>query len=153
LVPYGQRGSSEGLTKSQAEVALRRLIEHESRPRLEPFAERPRTLDEVVELLRHRIAIQGARRSYQLNRESMPRIHISPAFGSRPIDRVTRDDVERLARSMLQRGLALKTVRNVMSFLHAAFALAEERHWVQANPVARAVRPLRRRGDANPDLR
>jgi integrase len=54
---------------------------------------------------------------------------------------------------MLKRGLAPKTVRNVMTFLHSVFALAEESDWVVANPVARAARPRRRReGDADPDL-
>jgi integrase len=147
-----QRGSSEGLTKSQAEAALRRLVEHESRRRPAAVAERVRSVDEVIDILRDRLVIQGARKSYQENCESMQRIHISPAIGSRRIEDVTRDDVERLARSMLGRGLSPKTVRNVMSFLHSAFALAQDRDWVEANPVARATRPLRRRGDGTADL-
>ena len=70
------------------------------------------------------------------------------------MDSVTRSDVERLARSMLERGLAPKTVRNVMTFLHSVFALAVESEWTASNPVARAARPRRRReGDADPDLR
>jgi hypothetical protein len=54
---------------------------------------------------------------------------------------------------MLERGLAPKTVRNVMTFLHAVFALAVENSWARSNPVLRAARPRRRRdGDADPDL-
>ena len=54
---------------------------------------------------------------------------------------------------MLGRGLAPKTVRNVMTFLHAVFALALANEWIERNPVAGAARPKRRRqGDANPDL-
>src|SRR4051794_30261817 len=83
----------------------------------------------------------------------MQRVHVSPAIGKRRVDRVTRPDVERLARSMLERGLAPKTVRNVMTFLHSVFALAADREWTASNPVARAARPRRRReGDADPDL-
>jgi hypothetical protein len=83
----------------------------------------------------------------------MQRIHVSPALGKRRVDSVTRVDVERLARSMLGRGLAPKTVRNVMTFLHSVFALAVESEWLASNPVARAARPRRRReGDADPDL-
>ena len=41
--------------------------------------------------------------------ESIQRIHISPAIGKRRVDSVTRPDVERLARSMLERGLAPNT--------------------------------------------
>jgi hypothetical protein len=147
------RGESDGLTRSQAERGLRRLIEAEAlRPR--PSAEeRPRTVDEVADELRGRLAIEGARLSYRQNCESMQRVHVSPAIGKRRVDSVTRSDVERLARSMLERGLAPKTVRNVMTFLHSVFALAVESEWTVSNPVARAARPRwRREGDADPDL-
>jgi integrase len=147
------RGESDGLTRSQAERGLRRLIETEVlRPR--PSVEaRPPTVDEVAEELRGRLAIEGARLSYRQNCESMQRIHVSPAIGKRRVDSVTRSDVERLARSMLERGLAPKTVRNVMTFLHSVFGLAVESEGTASNPVARAARPRRRReGDADPDL-
>src|SRR4051812_49767484 len=82
----------------------------------------------------------------------MQRIHVSPAIGKRRVDSVKRSDVERLARSMLERGLAPKTVRNVMTFLHSVFALAGESEWTGSHPVAPAARPRRRRGgDADPD--
>lgn len=52
---------------------------------------------------------------------------------------------------MLARSLAPKTVRNVMTFLHAVFALAHANEWIERNPVAGAARPKRRRqGDATP---
>ena len=114
------RGESDGLTRSQAERGLRRLIEAETlRPRAS-VEERPRTVDEVADELRGRLAIQGARLSYRQNCESMQRVHVSPALGKRRVDSVTRSDVERLA--PLERGLAPKTVRNVMTFLHSVFA-------------------------------
>jgi integrase len=54
---------------------------------------------------------------------------------------------------MLRRGLAPKSVRNVITFLYSAFGLAVDRGWCVTNPVARAARPRRRRsGDASPDL-
>lgn len=146
------RGRADGLTKSQAEVALRRLIEQESRVRTPATLERPRRVDDVTDLLRDRLAIQAARKSYLENRESLQRNHISPAIGAFRIGDVTRDDAERLARAMLRGGLSPKTVRNVMSFLYSVFVLAEERDWVTHNPVAKAARPLRRRGDATADL-
>ena len=74
-------------------------------------------------------------------------------MGRRRIETVTRQDVERLGRSMLGRGLAPKTVRNVMTFLHAVFAVALANEWIERNPAVGAARPNRRRqGDANPDL-
>ena len=99
------------------------------------------TVDEVADELRGRLEIEGARLSYRQNCESMQRVHVSPALGKRRVDTVKREDVERLARAMLKRGLAPKTVRNVMTFLHSVFALAEESNWVVGNPVARAARP------------
>jgi integrase len=147
------RGESEGLTRKEAERAIRRLMELESvRPRL-TTEERLRTVDDVADELRERLAIEGARLSYRQNCESMQRIHVSPALGKRRIETVTRQDVERLSRSMLGRGLAPKTVRNVMTFLHSVFALAVTNGWIERNPVPGAARPKRRRqGDANPDL-
>jgi site-specific recombinase XerC len=83
----------------------------------------------------------------------MQRVHISPAVGSMRIDAVRREHVERLARAMLARGLAPKTVRNTITFLGGAFAWAVERGWVAGNPVTSAARPRRRRqGDVDPDL-
>jgi integrase len=61
--------------------------------------------------------------------------------------------IEKLARSMLAKGSAAKTVRNVMTFLHSVFVLAMRNGWTTVNPVVDAARPKRRRaGDANPDL-
>ena len=78
----------------------------------------------------------------------MQRVHISPALGSRRVADVSTEDVEALARSMLARGLAPKTVRNVITFLHGASPW-RSRGWCVTNPVTRAARPRRRRsGDA-----
>ncbi len=147
------RGESDGLTRTEAERGLRRLIEAEARRPPRAPEQRAPTVDEVADELRGRLEVEGARLSYRQNCESMQRVHVSPALGKRRVDTVKREDVERLARAMLKRGLAPKTVRNVMTFLHSVFALAEESDWVVGNPVARAARPRRRReGDADPDL-
>ena len=92
------RGESDGLTHKEAERAIRRLMELESvRPR-PTTEERSRTVDDVADELRERLAIEGARLSYLQNCESMQRIHISPAIGRRRVESVTRQDVERLGR-------------------------------------------------------
>jgi integrase len=148
------RGENDGITRAEAERGLRRLVEAESRRPAPAVQEPPRTVDQVADELRERLAVEGARPSYRQNCESMQRIHVSPAMGKRRIDAVMRQDVERLGRAMLARGLAPKTVRNVMTFLHSVFALALANEWIERNPVAAAARPKRRRqGDANPDLR
>jgi integrase len=148
------RGEKHGLTKAEAERAARRLVDESAAEASTPEAKAPPPIvDEVIDEVRNRIAIEGARLSYRQNCESMQRIHISPAIGKRRVDSVTQRDIERLARGMLAGGSAPKTVRNVVTFLYAVFALAIKNGWIQANPVADAARPKRRReGDANPDL-
>ena len=74
----------------RAERGLRRLIEAESLRPPPSIHERARTVDDVADELRERLAIEGARLSYRQNCESMQRIHISPAIGKRRIESVTR---------------------------------------------------------------
>src|SRR3954471_8192669 len=118
LGPVRTRGDSDGLTRAQAEQAFRRVrAEEASRKPVDPVVE-ILTVDQVADRLRERVAIEGARKSYRQNLESMQRVHISPALGKRKIAAVNTEDVERLASRMLARGASPKTVRNVMTFLH-----------------------------------
>jgi integrase len=146
-------GSKDGLTHAQAEAAFRRLQDEEERaPRAIRGAFVP-TVDEVTDSLRKKLRLRGLRRSYLEGCESMQRVHISPRLGSKPVTEVKSAQIEALASSMLDRGLAPKTVRNVMTFLHSIFEHAIDRRLIRENPVRRATRPGRRRtGDANPDL-
>jgi len=83
----------------------------------------------------------------------MQRVHITPTIGDRPLEKVTSEHVEALAAGMLGAGRSPKTVRNVLSFLHAVFEHARARKWIGANPVREAARPKKKRAtDANPDL-
>jgi integrase len=83
----------------------------------------------------------------------MQRVHISPRIGSKPVDRVTTAQVEAVAEQMLEAGLAPKSVRNLITFLHSVFEHAIDKGWAIENPVRRAARPKRRRsGDVDPDL-
>lgn len=141
-----------GLTRTEAERQFRKLQEAEERRPIRAGVER-HTLDEVIDSLRRRLAVEGARKSYLQNCESMQRVHISPRLGEKPVDRVTIADVETVAAAMLDAGLAPKTVRNVITFMHSVFEHAIDRGWTTQNPVRRASRPKRRRsGDANPDI-
>lgn len=151
--PMRQAGGREGLTRAQAERAFHRLQEEENcRPR--PAAEQVRTTVNVAgESLRRQRELEGARKSYLQGLESMHRVHISDAFGELPLSNMTTAHVESLAGSMMRRGLAPKTVRNVIAFLHSIFEHAMSKGWCTENPVRRAARPKRRRaGDAAPDL-
>jgi hypothetical protein len=148
-----EAGSSEGLTKTQAERAFRKLQEDEER-RPRPTAEAARrTVDDAADSVRRRLALDGARKSYLEGCESMQRVHISPAMGEKPLERVTRAHVEALGAAMLAKGRAPKTARNVLKFLHSVFEHAIDEGWCRENPVRQANRRNRRRPrDTNPDL-
>jgi len=92
--------------------------EEERSPRPVSRADTP-TVDEVADSLRRKQKLEGARKSYQENCESMQRVHVSPRLGAVAITDVTTAHVEALASAMLSDGRAPKTVRNVVSFLHS----------------------------------
>ena len=147
------RGEKNGLTRAEAERALRRLVEADATQDARPVVERPKSVDEAANALRERLELEGIRPSYRRNLESMQRVHVSPALGDRRADSVRREDIERLARAMARRGLAPKTIRNVMTFLSSVFSLAIDNGWATVDPVSRAARPKRRRHrDADPDI-
>ena len=151
--PVRTPGSSEGLTRSQAERAFRRLQDTEERaPRPVRGAVVP-SVDEITDSLRQKLQLRGARRSYLEGCESMQRVHISPRLGTLAVTEAKTAHIEALASAMLRADLSPKTVRNVLTFLHSVFEHALDRGLISENPVRRATRPARRRrGDANPDL-
>jgi hypothetical protein len=138
--PVRHRGESDGLTRADAEKKFRKMQEDEDRkPR--PAALGRYTVDDAADSLRQKQVIEGARKSYKENCESMQRVHISPALGKKPVDRVKTAQVEVLAENMLAKGLAPKSVRNVITFLHSIFQHAIHKKWATENPVRHATRP------------
>jgi integrase len=146
-------GGREGLTHVQAEREFRRLQEQEAQVPRPPTGVEDPNVEQAAASLRRKLSLQGARRSYLENCESMQRVHLSRRLGAVPVTAVTTAHIEALAGALLKRGLSRKTVRNTLSFLNSIFEHAIERGWRTDNPVRRATRPgRRRRGDANPDL-
>lgn len=133
-------GEHDGLTRSQAEKEFRRLQEAEELVLPRPAAASAPTVDEVANFLRRRLQLRSARPSYLENCESMQRVHVSPLLGLRPAADVETADIEAVAERMLASGLAPKTVRNVLTFLHAVFEYALEHGITTDNPVG--VRPV-----------
>ena len=146
-------GSNGGLTRIQAEREFRRMQDEEDRaPRPARDAE-VLSVDEVASAWRRRLAVRGARRSYQEGCESMQRVHLSPRLGSKPVTDIRPAHVESLASTMLSDGLAPKTVRNVITFMHAIFEDAVDRGLIRENPVRKADRPRNaRKSDTDADL-
>ena len=77
------------------------------------------------------------------NVESEVRTHLAPAFGGRSMDRIEPEDVADLIASMEARGLAPKTIHNVIGTLSALFnfAKAPRRRWATVNPCVGAELP------------
>jgi len=145
-------GERDGLTQSQAEREFGRMQEAEElAPRPVLGAQVP-TVDQAASSLRERLELRGRRKSYRQNCEYMQRVHIAPSMGERKVTEIDRADIEALARVLLKKGLAPKSVRNIMGFLHGVFEHALDRGWVRENPVRRAEKPGRRRTGVNPDL-
>jgi hypothetical protein len=64
---------------------------------------------------------------------------VAGAHGALAITDITTVHVEALACEMLADDLSPKTIRNVLSFLHATLEHAIDRGWVRENPVRRAT--------------
>jgi integrase len=153
LGPVRTAGEADGLTRREAEREFRRLQEQEERNPT-PRAAGRHTVREASQSRRQKLAITGASRSYLKGCESMERLHINPSLGDKTLQKVTRQDVERLGEALIERGLSAKTVRTVLTYLHGVFEHAIDLEWTRENPVRRAAKPRRRRvGDIDPDLR
>src|SRR5271166_3689940 len=146
------QGSTEGLTRAQAERHFRKLQEEEDvNPRPEPGAPAP-TVDELATSLRERLELRGVRKSYLENCEYIQRVHLGPLIGDRRAAEVQRGDVEAFGRALLKRKLSPKSVRNIMGFLHAVFEHGIDRGHLRENPARRAEKPGRHRAGPSPDL-
>lgn len=150
--PVRTPGERDGLTRLQAERELRRMQEAEEfKPRPAPGAHVP-SVDDAADSLRERLELRGTRKSYRESCEYMQRVHITPHMGDHKITDVSTADVEVLGRALLKGGLAPKSVRNMLGFLHAVFEHAIDRGWVGENPVRRAEKPRRRRSNTSADI-
>jgi hypothetical protein len=86
-----ERGSTDGLTGTQAERRLRVMQQEEER-RPPPVPDRPHTVTEAADSLRRRLALEGCRTSYLQNCESMQRIHIGPILGANALEASRQTD-------------------------------------------------------------
>jgi integrase len=133
------RGSRDGLTRAQAEARLRELIgETAARPTGERL-----TVAEAAR--RYLIAAERKRRkpSTVQNVDSEVRTHLAPFFGDRSMDRIAPEDVADLIAALEAKGLAPKTVHNIIGTLSALFnfAKAPRRRWATSNPCNGAELP------------
>jgi integrase len=131
--PKRTDGTREGLTRSQAEAELRRLMGEVS------VAAAVGVRLDVVEVSRRYIAHaerQGRKRSTRQNIESEVRVHLAPFFHGRGLDSIRAEDVHDLVAALEGKGLSPKSIRNVIGTLSALFTFARSprRRWATTNP-------------------
>jgi integrase len=147
--PARSPGTTDGLTKRQAERKLRELMDGNA-GRVTTNASR--TIKHVGKLHAAKLAGKGRKRSHVETFESHLRIHLAPFFGQTPIDRIEPADVERLmARLYTTLKLKPKTIRNIVGSLHSIFDYALRKGWVAENPCRLVEKP--ESDDSDPDIR
>lgn len=149
--PMRVEGSRDGLTRSQAEAELRRLIAETKPARM--------TSGEVLtmaELGRRHLANlerQSRKKATTTAVESILRVWLEPFFAERDLRRITAQDVQDLM-MMMEKGerpgpqakgdrrygrpVGAKSVRNHIGYLSALLGFAERKGWLPVN-VARHV--------------
>ena len=137
----------EGLTRTQAETELRRLIgaiDHAT-------VQRERvTVEEVGELLVASVRAKGRKRSTLEAYSSTIRVHLVPFFGARTLDQIGRREVKSFMAHMSRTGRAPKTTLNAVGILHSIFEYAR-REGSSGRPHHPEHKP--RVSESDPDIR
>ena len=107
----------------------------EARPRPAP-GERLTIATVGERYLRH-LEARGRKHATIVGVESALRVHLTPFFAEKPIDKIRTDDVEELIALLQRRGLSAKSIRTYVGTLSALFnyAAAPQRKWVAHNPA------------------
>ena len=135
-----QPGSASGLTRSQAERALRAFADEcESAPTI---VERM-TVESAGERYLGHLEALGRKRSTMEGYWSAQRVHLSPFFAGRSLETITPSDVEAFIAAKRREGKATKSILNFVGLLYSIFeyACSSKRGWAAANPVKDAEMP------------
>lgn len=129
LGPVRKPGTSEGLTKRQAERRLRELM-----GTIYDTSQPYRTVAVAGALFTEHLQAKGRSRSHLETVESHLRVHLVPFFGDRPFDRIDEAHVTAMVAQLRRSGRAPKTVRNVLSTLHSVLDHSLRLRWITLNP-------------------
>jgi integrase len=150
-----RRGSSDGLTRSQAEAILREKMA-EVRPedvqRVSMVASSGRrTIAELGTLyVEYGRTHKGLKETTLTDYELAVRLHLVPFFGATPVSRIDSHGIERFAAHLQtktgqgRRGgkpLSPKTIENYVGTLAVLLNFAVKRKWIAASPMAAADLP------------
>jgi integrase len=147
LGPVRNPGTSDGLTRPQAEARLRKQMEEVAEP---PVTERVTVEDAGRRLIAHLKAL-GRKRSTTEGYESYLAQHLAPYFRGRALATITGGDVERFMAECRSNGQSVKSTLNYLGLLHGIFDFAMRRGWATANPCKLVDKP--KAADADADVR
>lgn len=139
------RGTREGLTQTQAEAELRRLMGTDVRPIADQDARR--TISDLAEVHLTLKENAGLKRSTARGYRSVIDAHLVTFFGPRPVHRIIKGDVVQLDTALREKGLHAQTRRNVLGLLGAMLATAKKEGWVVDNVVADYEKPRKPRSE------
>jgi integrase len=148
LGPVRPVGSREGLTRKQAEAALRRMMDE-----VKVLAPEERVdFGEVAQRYLHHVEHVMRRKSSTVqDYRIMIDRHLVPHFHTTGIERIKPEDIASYIAAKSSEGLAPKTITNHLNFAHGVFQFAVKRGWATSNPVAATDRP--RAVQTDPDIR
>ncbi len=147
LGPVRKPGTTDGLTKTQAEAKLRTLMAAVTEP---PVTERTTVQDAGIRLIAHLKAL-GRKRSTTMAYESYLAVHLTPFFGDRALATITASDVEAFMAACRDNGQSVKSTLNYIGLMHGIFDFAIRRGWITTNPCKLVDKP--EHVDADADVR
>lgn len=139
LGPVRAPGASTGLTRTQAESALREEVSRLTAPGTSPT--NAFTVAEAGALhLEHKRSL-GLKKATLMDYESTLRVHLTPFFGGLTLDDIDVSSVEAFVYAKQNEGKAPKSILNYLGLLHAIFSHGLKRDWCTSNPVALVDKP------------
>jgi len=150
LGPVRPRGTRDGLTQTQAEAELRRVM---GEPQKSLAPDDRKTLAEVAEAHLAAKENAGLKRSTARGYRSVIEAHLIPFFGDRRVDRITEAMIAAFDKHLRDQGLKPQTRRNILGLLGAMLATAKKKGWVSENPASELEKPRKGRSDTDVELR
>lgn len=105
----------------------------------------------MTDIFEHWIERRNVTPYTRQNYESYWRNHIGPAMGHYPVTAVTTDDIRALVKTMADKGLAPKTIRNNVGILSPVLSHAVKYSWLESSPYDDELLPANRMQTAERD--
>jgi integrase len=142
--PVRKPATRDGLTKSQAEAQLRKMMGETT---VSTTTERT-TVQEAGERLLAHLEAMGRKPSTLRAYRSKMKAQVKPRIGSRHLASVRRDEIEAFRDACIRDGLSAKYTANALGFLHSVFEFAVRRGWIAVNPCRYVDAPKALEADA-----